>query len=38
VYPVRGQTMLVYSPNVKECITVAAAGEQLFISPDGLSS
>jgi glycine/D-amino acid oxidase-like deaminating enzyme len=26
VYPVRGQTILVYSPNAKECITVAPAG------------
>jgi hypothetical protein len=36
MYPVRGQTMIVYSPNVKECITVVRGGEQLFTSPDGL--
>jgi D-amino-acid oxidase len=37
VYPIRGQTIIVYSPNIKECISVVRGGEQLFISPDGLS-
>ena len=37
VYPVRGQSIIVYSPNVKECITVVRGGEQPFISPDGPS-
>lgn len=26
VYPIRGQTVLVYSPNAKECVTIAPAG------------
>jgi hypothetical protein len=30
VYPVRGQTIIVYAPNVKECITVVPAGETTF--------
>ena len=30
VYPLRGQTILVYSPNVKEGIKVFPPGEQFF--------
>jgi hypothetical protein len=33
VYPVRGQTILVYSPSVNECMTVVPAGEKTFYLP-----
>ena len=37
MYPVRGQTIIVYSPTIKECITIVRAGEPLLMFPDGLS-
>ena len=36
VYPVRGQTIIVYSPNAKECLSVVRGGEPLFLFPDAL--